>query len=433
MELRAPISTLATANILSGRVIRVDAETGLLDVVITSPYQRVIERCEVASTFKTKGLGGVDFKATVGAQCVLVESLTTSPSGVSARPIVIGFRSLDSEARASRAELTPGDMRVQGTNGNDLLLRGNGDVYLVSDQQTMLALLSTEELVRLNSASFEHNLGGGSLKWVVSADNLGGPVAYLLGVKEFASDAAPYLTVSAGAAAAGGLNVTLSRAGAARGAPNSAFVNLVDASAGFHFNVTNEGDVELSAAGVWTQESIGAMLLSSTVGVGITAPSVAVNGALGGVTMTSGGGVDVVSPAGTSVAGPSFRLVHNGVPLIVSDDSDESRRVVNIELLPWLFTHTHATPSGMTLAPFGGPEDGGAPPQADMQAQLQGITTAFTALTTLLGALNTAVGGVASVQLAAYIQAISPYLLPATPPQVLLSQDEVLTADTKVR
>jgi len=175
------------------------------------------------------------------------------------------------------------------------------------------------------------------------------------------------------------------------------------------------------------------MLLSSTVGVGIAAPSLSLNGALGGVSVTAAGGVEVVSPAGASVSGPSLRLVHNGVPLLTSDNTDESRRVVNIELLPWLFTHTHATPAGMTLGPFGGPEDGGAPSQAEMVAQLQAITSAFTALSALLGAINVAVGGAVTAQLTSYTQAISPYLLPPAPPQVLLSQDEVLTIDTKVR
>lgn len=433
VQLRVPEGKVHPPNILAGRVTRVDAETGLLDVTVTSPFQRILRNCEVATMFRAQGMGGFDFKATLNAECILIESLSTSPTGTAAAPVIIGFRNLGPAAAASRAELTPGDVRVQGANGSDLLLRNNGDVYLLSDQQCLLALLGTEELVRLNAPSFEQYTGGGSLRWVVSADNTGGPVAYLLGIKEFESDAKPYLTVSAGAAMGGGLNVTLLRPGAAGGSDNDMFTNLVDSAAGFHFQVESTGDVGLSATGTWIQESLGPMLFSSNSALGLSAPALSLGTGAATAELKNDGTVTVVSPGGAGLEAPSLRLAVGGVPLLTSDDTEESKRVVNIELLSWLFNHTHATPAGITLPPLGSPDDGGGPTQAELATQLAAMTRTFLALNALLTALNVAVGGAVAQQLAEYTEAIAPFVLPNAPLQVLLSRDEVLTSDTKVR
>jgi hypothetical protein len=422
MELKTGLATQATSNILSGRITRVDAESGRVDVIVQSPYQRFFTDCEVASSFRGQGLGGFDFKPTVGAYCVVLENLSASNRGMSASAMVIAFRGITQEARNIVGELAPGDIRVQGENGNEVLFRKNGDVYLVSDQQCMLSLLSTEEIVRINSPSYEHSLGGGSFRWSVSADELGGPVAYLLGIKEFESDPAPYLTVSAGAAVAGGLNVTLNRPGAASGVPNTAFVSMVDAAAGFHFDVTSDGSVSIASTGSWTQESIGSMLISSTVSLGMSAPSVALSGGAGSIGVDATGQIRQIAPAGSTVDAPLLELSYEGQRMLFSDNTVESRRVVTEDILPWLFNHVHPTPMGVSLPPLQGPTLVQQEVMADVLIKLSAYIAAISLALPPTSAAGTAL-----------LNALSLYALPAVRPNMVDSEEDVRTTDTKVR
>jgi len=438
MEIRTPAATQNSPAILSGRVIAVDAASGRVDVQTIGPYSRTYRDCEVTSAVKGRGLGGIDFKPVVGAHCVLIENLSTSPNGISASPLVIGFRSLNTEAKSTRVELVPGDVRVQGTLGNDLLLRNNGDVYLLSDQQTLLALLGTEELVRLNSPSFAHTLAGGSVRWSVAADEMGGPVAYVFGVKEFSSDAEPYLRVSAGAEASGGLSVTVFRPGAARGGENPLFTNLVDAGAGFQFDVSNAGDVFLGATGTCAIEAGAPLSLLSAASVELLAPNVSIGGGGASVQLAPDGRVIINAPAGVEIDAPSLRLRQLTLPSLTSDQTAESKRLTHIDLLPWLFTHVHPTPGGISLGPLGAPQDGGAPSETEMTNAMVQMATVISTLNTLLGTIAAAAaalpgGQLLAGQLALFQQAVAPYLLPKSPAQVITSREDVLTTDTKAR
>lgn len=439
MELRTPAAAQNSPAILSGRVIAVDATSGRVDVEVLSPFHRIYRNCEVASSFKGRGLGGLDFKPERGAHCVLIENLSTSPSGISANPLVIGFRSLNTEAQNTRVELVPGDIRVQGTLGNDLLLRSNGDVYLLSDQQTLLALLGTEELVRLNSPSFAHDLAGGSVRWSVASDESGGPVAYLLGIKEFASDAEPYLNVSAGSDAAGGLRVTLFRQGAARGTPNPLFTNLVDGGAGFQFDVTNSGDVSLCAAGSCSIESAAPLSLLSAAGIDVLAPNVSIGGGGGSsIQLAPDGRILLTAPRGVEIDAPSLKLRQLTLPSLTSDQTAASKQLVNVDIFPWLFTHTHPSPAGITLGPLGAPEDGGAPSAIEITNQMVAMSEVLVSLRSILTALGSATAGLPGGQgisalVTQFNTAIAPYLLPQSAAVVVNSREDVQTLDTKAR
>lgn len=432
MDIRSPLTQQVAPSLLSGVVTRVDADTGRVDVDVFGPMRRTFRDCEIASSVKMGGLGGLDFKAVVGAHCILVENLSTSPGGISASPIVLAFRSLTTEARSTRTELVPGDIRVQGVRGNDLLLRNNGDVYLLSDQQTALALLSTEELVRLSSPSYAHTLAGGSVRWMVSADDLGGPVAYRMGIKEFASDAEPYLSVTAGAEADGGLNVALYRQGAARGDAHPAFVNLVDAGAGFSFDVTNSGAVSVCAAESLSLESIGPVSVLTPSSVEVSGSSVQLSGNGASLTIGADGVLRIVAPAGIEMSTSALRVTDVTHAVHTADASEDSKRLANIDLFPWLFTHTHPTPMGMSLAPLGGPEDGGAPSEAETEAAITAMRSVTDAFTALLTELAVALPPLEPL-VAPLVAALELYALSNQPAQVVNSRDEVSTKDTRAR
>jgi hypothetical protein len=359
-----PYTQKATPALFSGRVVSVDVATGAVDVVTDGPMGTYYSNCELVSPVKANRLGGLDYLPQVGDVCILLENLSTGQRGAGARAMIIGYRSMNPISLSSRVELLPGDVRIQGATGSDLLLRNNGDIYVVSDSQTMMAFLSTEEIVRLRSASYEHTLQGGAVQWTVTD---GGAVSYLMGIKGSAADAEPYLTVSGGSE--GALTVTLHMAGAARGEDvNPYLVNNVEASAGFKFHVDAEGHVAASAAGTWQQESADRMVLSSATSVSAIAPELFLYApSSGGVTLAKEGPMVIDAPRGLVINAP-FITLRQTTPeppaTLHSDATEESKYLLNVDLLQWLFNHVHlvmpvppATPS-CTTAPVGTPPGG---------------------------------------------------------------------------
>lgn len=356
------LSATYTPRIFSGRIARVDASSGTVDVQVDGIEGRYYSHCEIVSPIKAAALGGIDHLPRVGDACVMLENTSHRGHEYAAAGLVIGYRSMNSTALSSRVELFPGDIRIQGATGSDVLLRNNGDIYVVSDQQTMMAFLSTEEIVRLRSASYEHTLSGGSVRWSVQSAGDSAPVGYLMGIKADAAEAEPYLTVSAGSE--GGLNVTLHMAGAARSdAVNPLLINNVEASAGFKFTVSSDGTVGASSASMWTQESVGPMLLTSQTAVSMIAPQLMLGApGAGGVSFPSSGPMVINAPNGLEINAPFIRLRQSDEQVTLnSDGAEESKQLLNIELLKWLFNHVHvvmpATPGQptATTAPVGTP------------------------------------------------------------------------------
>lgn len=360
--LQAPnYSAVRTPRVLTGVIARVDASSGTVDVAIGGVEQTYYSNCELVSPVKSSSLGGLDYLPRVGDVCVLLENTSQLGHASAATGLVIGYRSMGGAALSSRVELFPGDIRIQGATGSDLLLRNNGDIYVVSDQQTMMAFLSTEEIVKLRSASYEHTLGGGFVRWTVQGSDAAAPVGFLMGVKADAAEAEPYLSIAAGSE--GGLNVTLHMAGAERtGAPNPLFVNNVEASAGFQFSVTSEGNVGASSAGMWVQESIGPMSLSSQTAVSLIAPQLLLGApGAGGVSFPSEGPMVINAPGGLEINAPFIRLRQSDEQLNLVSDG-EGKQLVNIDLLQWLFNHVHGVFPAASLQPTATTAPIGTPP-----------------------------------------------------------------------
>ena len=173
-----------TPRMFSGIVVEVFADEGLVTVTTPSPNLRTYERIPYASAYLGPHGGGVDFCPERGATCWVLVNPSDPTSGGDEDACVVSFRVATQESIEVRKGLVPGDIRVAGSYGNELLLKRNGDIYLLSETNCGVAYLSSKDIVRAVSPNYEHILAGGSFRWNVLSDALGGPVSAALEVKK---------------------------------------------------------------------------------------------------------------------------------------------------------------------------------------------------------------------------------------------------------
>lgn len=334
-------------NIFTGVVFEVYPSTATCDVTVDFPDNRFYEAVPYASAFKDNGLAGFDFVPTRGCTVLLLEHPSHESSGAYASPIILGFMSPPGKAIGSRKELLPSDVQVQGKYGNQLLLRSNGDAYLVGDGQNLIAFILGEELTKLRTANFVHEHPGGGVKWVVDSSHLGGAVAYLHGIKRSASDQEPYLSVAAGASAAGGIDITMYDLSGKGSSDNPLFINSVPAGCAFRVNVDVEGNTAITSTGRVSVETVGDIDVSSLAAISLAAPQFLLSCGVGGLSVTGGVGepLRISVPAGIDVVTPSIRIVQDADGLVYSDDTAESKELLNIDLMSWLKNHIHFVPT----------------------------------------------------------------------------------------
>ena len=336
-------NTATPPRVFTGTVVDIYADKGTIDIKVDLPESGFYSSVPYASAFKDNGLAGFDFVPTRGCRVLLLESPSQESGGTTSMPIVIGFTAPPGKSIGARTDLLPSDVQVQGKYGNNLLLRSNGDVYLVGDTQNLIAFISAKELTKVRSANYEHEHAGGRVTWTVDGEAVGGAVAYLHTIKRNSSDDAPYLYVAAGTSASGGLEVRVATEGGEVPAANPLFINDVPLGCAFKFSVDEMGHTGISALGALTAESVGPLAVSSSSGILMSAPQIAFTSAAGGMSMSSEPNkpMKIVIPEGIEIVTPSFRITQEEHALIRSDTEDESKNLVTVDLLDWVLNHRH--------------------------------------------------------------------------------------------
>jgi hypothetical protein len=331
-------------RIFTGTVFEIYPEVGEIDVKVAYPDNRFYERVPYSSTFKDKGLAGFDFVPTRGCSVLLLEHASEDSGGAVSLPLVLGFMAPPGKSIGARRELLPSDVQVNGKYGNNLLLRSNGDAYLVGDSRNLIAFITTEELTKLRTSNYEHEHQGGRVRWMVDGDAQGGAVAYLHTIKRKASDDKPYLSISAGTNAAGGLEIRMaSEGGELTDVANPAFINDVPLGCAFKFSSDMEGNVGVSTLGTMSVESLGVMNLTSGSAVNIGAPQITFTSALGGISLVSAPGqpTKVILPEGLEIITPKLSITQGTESLVQSTNDDKSKKVITEDLFDWIINHRH--------------------------------------------------------------------------------------------
>ena len=338
-----PLSSPTPPRIFTGTVVEIYADKGTIDVRVDIPESSFYESVPYASAFKDNGLAGFDFVPTRGCRVLLLESPSQEASGSVAMPIVLGFTAPPGKSLGARTDLLPSDVQVQGKYGNNLLLRSNGDAYLVGDNQNLIAFIAAKQLTKLRSANYEHEHAGGRVSWTVDGEAAGGAVAYLHTIKRNSSDADPYLYVAAGTSADGGLEIRVATEGGEAPAANPLFINDVPLGCAFKFSVDESGHTGISALGAFTAESVGPMTVNSMAGILMSAPQIAFTSAAGGMSMSSEPNkpMKIIIPEGIEIVTPSFRITQEDHALVRSDTEGESKNLVTVDLLDWVLNHRH--------------------------------------------------------------------------------------------
>jgi hypothetical protein len=336
-------------RIFTGTVFEIYPEEGSVDIKVGFPDDRFYSKVPYASAFKDKGLAGFDFVPTRGCTVLLLEHASEDSGAEMSAPIVIGFMAPPGKSIGARRELLPSDVQVSGKYGNNLLLRSNGDAYLVGDARNLIAFITTEELTKLRTTNFEHEHPGGNVRWMIDGEAQGGAVAYLHGIKRNMSDDKPYLSVSAGTDAAGGLEIRMAaEGGEMQESANPIFINDVPVGCAFRVGVDPLGNVGISSLGMMSVESIGPMNIASTSAINLSAPQIAFTSAVGGMSVVStpGSPTQLVIPDGIEIIAPHIKITQGTTHLVSSSDEEgHSKKVITEDLYDWIVHHRHFTPT----------------------------------------------------------------------------------------
>ena len=327
-------------SILLGTVTHVYPSIAKLDVLLDEPDNRKLPMVDFVSPFTANGPGGMDFMPVIGSHCIVLESTSSIGSGLGIEPIVIGFKPRTGAGFSSRVDLKPGDIRLQGTKSNDVLLRNNGDIFVVSDDQTLMGFLSTQQLVYLRSLSFEHDLAGGRFVWAITRDSADAPIAYMTDIKRALNDASPYLSVRAGASASGGLAVSMhAKSLGVSDQADSDFVHIVEESIGFKLVVGSEGETEVSSREGISFETLQSFKVRAENEATINAPQIELNTGTSFLKVSDYGPLEINAPNGIVINTPSFSMTTGSDELLNTDEA--GREALTIDLLDWLYNHVH--------------------------------------------------------------------------------------------
>lgn len=413
-------------RVFTGTVFEIYPEVGAVDIKVGFPDSRFYEKVPYASAFKDKGLAGFDFVPTRGCTVLLLEHASEDSGGETSAPMVIGFMAPPGKSIGARRELLPSDVQVSGKYGNNLLLRSNGDAYLVGDARNLIAFITTEELTKLRTTNFEHEHPGGNLRWMIDGEAQGGAVAYLHGIKRNMADDLPYLSVSAGTDAAGGLELRMAtEAGEVPNSANPIFINDVPVGCAFRVGVDPMGNVGISALGIMNVESVGPMNLTSTAALSLAAPQIAFTSAVGGMSVVSAPGAptQLVLPEGLEIIAPHIKITQGTTHLVSSSEEEgHSKKVITEDLYDWIIHHRHFHAA--------------VPNPVSFTGTLYGVTTKplnSSALST--DTLYTTLQGLHSTELATGTSAGATYIegLITADAQYSSDRTSALTQETKVR
>lgn len=385
MDTRGENYAVRAPTILSGIIQRVNPAESTVEVKIDEPDGRYLIDCTYASPVQSSGISGIDFSPVRGSSCIVLETFSNgAASGDGGNFVVIGFRSRSIKSLTNRSNLREGDIEVRGQRGNTLLLTRDGDILLVADKQNFAAFLATEQLVKIRSASYEHELAGGFFNWSVQADSNGGPITCSAEVKRFASDTEAYLTFDAGTSADGGIDIVMHRLGSnISEEANPLFNNMVHESAGFRFRVSSEGEVEMSSTSL-SVETSQFTSIRSNAGITLEGQGININSMESSITMTPGQPVKISAPHGLILDASSIKISTAGVDVLNGDITDESKHLCTIDLLDWLFNHIHLVkrntqllnPS-ITTCPLGTPNSATGTESINTRAVVDGEIVGF--------------------------------------------------------
>jgi hypothetical protein len=261
---------------------------------------------------------------------------------------------------------------------------------------------------------------------MIDGEAQGGAVAYLHGIKRNMADDLPYLSVSAGTDAAGGLELRMAtEAGEVPNSANPIFINDVPVGCAFRVGADPMGNVGISALGMMNVESVGPMNLTSTAALSFAAPQIAFTSAVGGMSVVSAPGAptQLVLPDGLEIIAPNIKITQGTTHLVSSSEEEgHSKKVITEDLYDWIIHHRHFHAA--------------VPNPVSFTGTLYGVTTKplnSSALST--DTLYTALQGLHSAELATGTSAGATYIegLITADAQYSSDRTSALTQETKVR
>jgi hypothetical protein len=317
------------ATIRSAIVLAVDPERGVCTVKTNDITGRLYKDIPYSTGYLSPNGGGIDICPERNSQCWVMSRSSDAMSPNDGEASIIAFKTprIKDQYLNKRIKLLPGDLRFSTSGGNEFMLRKNGDVYIFSGAACSLSLVSSEELVKMVSPSFEHNFGAGNVSWQVNSSIAGGPTSCSFGLKRNSSDSLPYLQMLAGESMGGGLNVSM-------------YVDGEQSSIQFELDVSNEGVCAMfirKSLTVSTEDSINltsrVINVAGSESVSISASQSSVVATSNKLTLTA----DVVE-----ICAKQFIINDYGANVLTTA-SDGSSTVLSSNLFDLLKNHSHTS------------------------------------------------------------------------------------------
>ena len=318
------------SRIHSAVVTDVKPDRGLCTVVTTDLTGRIYVDIPYSTGYLSPDGAGIDICPERGSYCYVLARTSDSMSDNDSEASVIAFRSPregDSNL-GSRIKLLPGDIRLSTVGGNEILLRKNGDMYLFSGASSSLSFVSSEEIVKQISPSYEHEMLAGNVSWQVNGSVAGGPTSCRYGVKRFSSDDNPYLELLAGETVSGGLNISMYIDGSSRDLTFELDVDNQGIATMFFktsLNLSANESVSLYSKDTVVQGANSATLSSSMASVSVSPNKVTIN-------------ADVIE-----IFAKQFIVSNYGGNMLTtsSEPNDVPRNMLTSDLFEFIKTHKH--------------------------------------------------------------------------------------------
>jgi len=436
--------TNGATRIVRGVLIGVNTTARVCDVRVADSNGAILRDVPWSSSTLSPSGDGVDFCPAVGYVCWVLLSDSNLRDSSDVSQVVLSFMPplVQGSYGVDREPLSEGDVKIgTGAGARIFLDGGTGDLQLEGGPGASTTFFSAARLTETITGDARCVTDGGEFNWKSGS----GETTLTLDVKRAPTDDAGYARVSVGAeGGVGRVDVSVLRdAAIGSGDFVAGTSDLIGVpGAGMYISGTQDGDVVLHGGATLALSGNAEASLRAGYSVTISADGVDVSSKSGDARVSVRG--DTVEVSGTRVrilAGDLSVIDMNRGGLLLHTGTEESaeqnKQLVTEDILPWMFNHVHPTPSGMSLAPAGGPSDTEA-------AQMPDIVSAFGALRAALDlvaaqfALCTPTDpGTFTSALAALTTAIN--LLPSSPPPPpasiisVTSREDVLTQDTKVR
>ena len=452
-------SVAAYSRITRCRVLSVNTTAYTCDLTSIDDAGRTYRDVAWAAAYASPRGHAIDYCPAQGDTALVLEKTSNDQDARDDSPIILAWSFEQSGARFGkfRPPMQPGDIHLSTRMGAKILLDGQeGDLLVQAGPACGWSFFRGRQLAELLCDTYELNTQGGSTLWGVygQGDLDSDEVMYRMSIKSRRGDEMGFLRIFAGLDETGQEVVTLSVCeptleGESRAIGYGGDLDETP-NRGVHIVMRKSGEMKVHAR---SSLNVSANTSINLTTLGSLARQCTFSTETCGDETGSSVSMDVnqreVTTTSYTLSAQEVRLQDRvtGESYFYAANEDEvegkNNRLVHEQLLEWLFTHTHPTPSGPSSLPLAAPtiEGVAANASADQTATIQAaiaektaLATAFTALATLAPAsaeLFTAAGQAATDQVTKLNEALVAASAPH--PFAVSSVDDVITQETKAR